>query len=55
MKNQTFQWDTMTMGVCYYPEHWPKELWADESVRADVGGRRTLRTVAYAWSTVGAV
>ena len=30
MKNQTFQWDTMTMGVCYYPEHWPKELWADD-------------------------
>ena len=35
MKNQTFQWDTMTMGVCYYPEHWPKELWADDIDRSE--------------------
>ena len=22
---QKFQWNEMTMGVCYYPEHWENE------------------------------
>lgn len=50
MKNQTFQWDTMTMGVCYYPEHWPKELWADDIDRMKEAGISTLRAAEFAWS-----
>ncbi|MEY8100087.1 beta-galactosidase, partial [Falsihalocynthiibacter sp. S25ZX9] len=22
-----------TLGVCYYPEHWPEEEWADNARR----------------------
>ena len=22
-----------TIGVCYYPEHWPEEVWADDARR----------------------
>ena len=30
---QKFQWNEMTMGVCYYPEHWEKGLWRDDLKR----------------------
>jgi len=22
--------DRFQLGVCYYPEHWPEDLWADD-------------------------
>ena len=22
-----------TLGVCYYPEHWPEEIWAEDARR----------------------
>lgn len=50
MKKQIFQWNTMTMGVCYYPEHWPKELWAEDLERMKNTGISTLRAAEFAWS-----
>ena len=31
-KKQAFQWDSMTMGTCYYPEHWDQKLWDEDSM-----------------------
>lgn len=37
-QKQNFQWNKMTMGVCYYPEHWDKALWeADLTRMLDIG------------------
>jgi beta-galactosidase len=22
-----------TLGTCYYPEHWPEEIWAEDAAR----------------------
>ena len=32
-KQQNFQWKEMTMGTCYYAEHWSRELWQDDLQR----------------------
>lgn len=50
MKKQTFQWDTMTIGVCYYPEHWSRELWASDINRMKEAGISILRAAEFSWS-----
>ncbi|MFR3345279.1 MAG: hypothetical protein ACLTS6_15540 [Anaerobutyricum sp.] len=30
MRKQNYKWNELTMGTCYYPEHWDKKLWADD-------------------------
>lgn len=47
---QHFQWDTMTAGVCYYPEHWPRELWAEDLERMKAAGISVVRAAEFAWS-----
>jgi beta-galactosidase len=43
---------TMRLGVCYYPEHWPESLWADDACRmADMGLSR-VRIGEFAWSRI---
>ena len=27
-----------TLGVCYYPEHWPKNLWKEDAKRMAEAG-----------------
>ena len=40
----------MRLGVCYYPEHWPETVWADDARRmADLGLSR-VRIAEFAWS-----
>ncbi len=42
----------MRLGVCYYPEHWPEEMWADDARRmADLGLSR-VRIGEFAWSRI---
>lgn len=50
MKEQNYQWQKMTMGVCYYPEHWPKELWTSDLERMKEVGISTVRVAEFAWS-----
>lgn len=50
MKKQNYQWQKLTMGVCYYPEHWPKELWASDLDRMKEAGISTVRVAEFAWS-----
>jgi beta-galactosidase len=39
-----------TLGVCYYPDHWPRERWADDArAMADLGIRR-VRVGEFAWA-----
>ena len=40
----------MTAGVCYYPEHWPKELWAEDLDRMKAAGLSVVRVAEFAWT-----
>ena len=36
--NRLLDKERLKLGVCYYPEHWPKEMWREDLERmADVG------------------
>ena len=49
-KKQAFQWDSMTMGTCYYPEHWDESLWESDLDRMLGVGISTNRNGEYAWN-----
>ena len=40
----------MDCGVCYYPEHWPRERWEDDISRMAGIGIRFIRMLDFAWS-----
>ena len=40
----------MELGVCYYPEHWPDEIWAEDARRMAEMGLRWVRLGEFAWS-----
>ena len=39
-----------TLGVCYYPEHWPEARWADDARRMAALGLTHVRIGEFAWS-----
>ena len=39
-----------TLGVCYYPEHWPEDLWATDARRMADLGLTWVRIGEFAWS-----
>jgi len=41
---------TPRLGVCYYPEHWPEAMWADDAARMFAMGIRMVRIGEFAWS-----
>lgn len=41
---------TPSLGVCYYPEHWPEERWADDAGRMAEAGLTWVRIGEFAWS-----
>ena len=45
-------WNAYGVGVCYYPEHWKKELWADDLCRMLANGIGTVRIGEFAWNLV---
>ena len=51
-RKQNFQWDKMTMGTCYYPEHWDKALWQEDLRRMKAAGISMIRVAEFAWSKV---
>lgn len=51
-KKQGFQWKHMTMGTCYYPEHWDKDLWQEDLRRMKAAGISVIRVAEFAWSKV---
>ena len=42
-KASVLQLDKMTLGVCYYPEHWKEELWEQDLARMLQSGLRVIR------------
>ncbi|ABG32395.1 beta-galactosidase [Roseobacter denitrificans] len=38
------------LGVCYYPEHWPEEIWARDAARMVSAGITWVRIGEFAWS-----
>ena len=43
---------SMRLGVCYYPEHWPEERWADDARRMAQMGLTRVRIGEFAWSRI---
>jgi beta-galactosidase len=41
---------TGVLGVCYYPEHWPRESWAEDARRMVELGIALVRIGEFAWS-----
>lgn len=44
--------DHMTLGVCYYPEHWDESLWTDDLKRMLKLGLEVVRVFEFAWNLV---
>jgi len=42
----------MKLGVCYYPEHWPEAMWADDAKRMVEIGISQVRIGEFAWSRI---
>ena len=49
---QNYKWNELTMGTCYYPEHWDKKLWPDDLDRMKKAGISVIRIAEFAWSKV---
>jgi beta-galactosidase len=39
-----------TLGVCYYPEHWPEDQWSEDAARMAALGISYVRIGEFAWS-----
>lgn len=49
-KKQNYQWDKISLGVCYYPEQWDRSLWQEDLQRMKENGIYTVRVAEFAWS-----
>ncbi len=43
------------LGVCYYPEHWPRANWSQDANRMKVSGLSLVRIGEFSWSRLEAV
>ena len=41
-----------SLGVCYYPEHWPQAQWSEDAARMVASGIRWVRIGEFAWSRI---
>ena len=48
--NTTYSFPAMTVGVCYYPEHWDPSLWRNDLRRMKDAGISVIRIAEFAWS-----
>lgn len=51
-KEQTFTWNNLCLGTCYYPEHWDKSLWRNDLKRMKENGIFIIRIAEFAWNKV---
>ena len=49
-KNQKKVLPEITMGVCYYPEHWDESMWEDDLRRMKEYGISVIRIAEFAWN-----
>ena len=50
MQTQKYRWTHLTMGVCYYPEHWPRSMWEEDLRRMKAAGISVIRIAEFAWA-----
>ncbi|AEF83220.1 beta-galactosidase [Leadbettera azotonutricia] len=44
------QGNKITLGTCYYPEHWDESLWKDDLRRMKENGINAIRIAEFAWN-----
>ena len=49
-RDKVIKEDKVTMGTCYYPEHWDKSLWREDLNRMLKTGIEEIRIAEFAWS-----
>ncbi len=42
----------VTIGTCYYPEHWDKSMWEEDLSRMKQAGIQVVRIAEFAWSKI---
>ena len=42
----------MSIGVCYFPEHWPREHWADDVAEMAEAGIEYVRLAEFSWGRI---
>lgn len=47
-----FEKRDMKLGTCYYPEHWPQEMWEGDAARMVEIGMTHVRIGEFAWSRI---
>ena len=47
---QNYKWNELTMGTCYYPEHWDESLWVKDADMMHKAGVKIVRMAEFAWS-----
>ncbi len=50
MKKNSVDFDRLTFGVCYYPEHWDESMWADDLKNMKSCGIEIVRIAEFAWN-----
>lgn len=50
--NQNYNFKKLNLGVCYYPEHWSKNLWQEDLQRMKKSGITTIRIAEFAWNKI---
>ncbi len=50
MEKKSISMEEITLGVCYYPEHWPESMWEEDLDRMLQAGIRVCRVAEFAWS-----
>lgn len=43
---------TRALGVCYYPEHWPQDIWRDDARRMKELGLTYIRIGEFSWAKI---
>lgn len=52
MQQKRYNFENFTIGVCYYPEHWSKELWESDLDRMLETGISIIRIAEFAWNKI---
>ena len=50
--NRLLDKERLKLGVCYYPEHWPKEMWREDLERMADVGIEVIRIAEFAWTKI---
>ncbi|MCL2812433.1 MAG: beta-galactosidase [Clostridia bacterium] len=50
LSDKSISLDHLTLGVCYYPEHWDESLWENDLERMQEHGIEVVRVFEFAWN-----